>query len=143
MTQVSFYTGVADRLPYLCRLLRKAQQSGAQVGVVGPAHLLERLDAALWSFEPTEFVPHLRLTPGQAPAPALAATPIVLSEAVSALAHREVLLNLGNEVPEGFEAFARVLEVVSLDAAQKQAGRARFKFYKEQGFEVLHHEVAA
>lgn len=141
MAQVSFYTGVADRLPYLCRLLRKAQQSGAQVGVVGPARLLERLDAELWRFEPTEFVPHLRLAQGQVLPAALAATPIVLSESAAALAHREVLLNLGAEIPDGFEQFARVLEVVSRDAEQMQAGRARFKRYKELGHEVLHHEV--
>jgi len=143
MTQVSFYTGVSDRLPYLCRLLRKAQQSGAQIGVVGPLKLLERLDAALWSFEATEFVPHLKLVQGQGVPPMLEGTPIVLAETASALKHREVLLNLGAEVPEGFEQFARVLEVVSLDATQKQAGRARFKLYKELGHEVIHHEVAA
>ena len=45
MTQVSFYTGVPERLAYLCRLLRKAQQSGAPIGVSGPSGLLDRLDA--------------------------------------------------------------------------------------------------
>ena len=143
MSQVSFYTGVADRLPYLCRLLRKAQQSGAQVGVVGPSNLLERLDAALWSFEPTEFVPHVRLTKGQALSEALRATPIVLADSAQAIEHREVLLNIGAEIPADFEQFARVLEVVSKDAEQAQAGRARFKRYKELGHEVVHHEVAA
>jgi DNA polymerase III subunit chi len=140
-TRVSFYTGVPERLIYLCRLLRKAQQSGARVGVCGAPAQLERLDAALWSFEPTEFVPHLRLRAGQAVDPALADTPILLVEHSGALPHRETLLNLGAELPEGFEQFERVLEVVSQDPAQMQAGRRRFKQYKELGHPVDHHVV--
>ncbi|MDN3920429.1 DNA polymerase III subunit chi [Roseateles violae] len=141
MSQVSFYTGVPERLAYLCRLLRKAQQSGARIGVCGAPAQLDRLDAVLWSFEPTEFVPHLRLQPGRSPAPALAETPILLVEQGAQLPHREVLLNLGLELPEGFEQFERVLEVVSDDPEQVQAGRRRFKQYKELGHEVSHHVV--
>lgn len=143
MSQVSFYTGVPERLAYLCRLLRKAQQSGARIGVCGPAGLLDRLDAALWTFESIEFVPHLRLRPGRELAPRLADTPILLAEHSADLPHREVLLNLGLDMPEGFEQFQRVLEVVSQDAEQMQAGRQRFRQYKEAGHEVSHHVVGA
>ena len=141
MSQVSFYTGVPERLAYLCRLLRKAQQSGARIGVCGPPGLLDRLDAALWTFEPTEFVPHLRLRAGKALEARLAATPILLVEQGSELPHREVLLNLGLAMPEGFEQFQRVLEVVSQDPEQMQAGRERFRQYKELGHELSHHVV--
>lgn len=142
MTAVSFYTHVPERLSYLCRLLRKAQHSGAKVAVVGPAPLLDRLDVALWSFEPTEFVPHLRWR-GAAQSGLLAATPIVLAERAGEQPHREVLLNLGPDLPEGFEQFQRVLEVVSREPEQMQAGRQRFKSYKAMGHEVTHHEVGA
>lgn len=142
MTEVSFYTGVADRLPYVCRLLRKAQLSGARVAVVGPATLLDRLDLALWQFESTEFVPHLRLRGGREPAQ-LARTAVLLVEQAAEQPHREVLLNLGGEVAEGFEQFSRVLEVVSRDPEQMQLGRQRFKRYKQLGLMVNHHEVAA
>ncbi|MET0520056.1 MAG: DNA polymerase III subunit chi [Burkholderiaceae bacterium] len=141
MSQVNFYTGVPERLAYLCRLLRKAQQSGARIGVCGPAGLLDRLDAALWTFDPLEFVPHLRLREGQAPAPALSETPILLVERGADLPHREVLLNLALEMPEGFEQFGRVLEVVSADPQQMEAGRQRFRRYRELGHEVSHHVV--
>lgn len=142
MTEVSFYTNVPERLSYLCRLLRKAQHSGAKVAVVGPAPLLDRLDAALWSFEPTEFVPHLRWR-GAAPPGQLEASSIVLAERASDQPYREVLLNLASDLPEDFALFARVLEVVSRDPEQMQAGRQRFKRYKSLGYEVKHHEVAA
>jgi len=143
MSQVSFYTGVPERLAYVCRLLRKAQQAGARIGVCGAPALLGRLDAALWSFEPTEFIPHLRLVPDQALAVHLSETPILLVEHSSELPHREVLLNLSQAMPEGFEQFQRVLEVVSHDPEQVEAGRQRFRQYKAMGHEVSHHVVPA
>jgi DNA polymerase-3 subunit chi len=143
MTQVSFYTGVPERLAYLCRLLRKAQQSGARIGVCGPVNLLMRLDAALWTFEDIEFVPHLRLARGAALAPGLADTPILLVERSEDLPHRELLLNLDLGMPAGFDEFQRVLEVVSQDPPQMEAGRQRFRQYKELGHEVTHHVVTA
>lgn len=142
MTEVSFYTGVAERLAYVCRLLRKAQQSGARVIVVGPAAALDRLDAALWTFEAIEFVPHLRLRGGAQPA-ALARTPVLLTDSLADMPSEGVLLNLGAELVPGFERFKRVLEVVSQDAQQVQAGRERFKQYKKLGHPVVHHEVGA
>lgn len=141
MTEVSFYTGVAERLAYVCRLLRKAQQSGARVTVVGPAAALDRLDAALWTFEATEFVPHVRLR-GAADAAAVARAPIVLTDSLTHAPSDGVLLNLGAELVPGFERFTRVLEVVSQDAQQVQAGRERFRQYKALGHPVVHHEVA-
>ena len=142
MTVVTFYTGVADRLPYVCRLLRKVQQSGAQIGVCGPTALLDRLDAALWRFEPTEFVPHLRFKTGALAGGSLGATPVLLTELPADLPHRALLLNLGQTMSEGFETFARVLEVVSTDAEQAQLGRQRFKQYKELGHDMVHHRVS-
>lgn len=142
MAEVLFYTGVADRLPFVCRLLRKVQLSGARVAVVGPSAALDRLDAALWSFEPTEFVPHLRLR-GETVPSRLARTPVLLAEAAGPEAGDDVLLNLGAELVPGFERFRRVLEVVSRDAQQMQSGRERFRQYKGQGHAVVHHEVGA
>jgi DNA polymerase-3 subunit chi len=143
MTTVTFYTGVDDRLPYVCRLLRKAHQSGAQIGVCGPAPLLDRLDTALWRFEPAEFVPHLRFKAGELPAGSLGESPVLLTELPSDLPHRALLLNLGQAMPDGFEPFERVLEVVSSDLEQAEAGRLRFKQYKALGHEMVHHKVAA
>lgn len=143
MAAVSFYTGVADRLPYVCRLLRKAQQSGVHIGVCGPSSLLDALDLALWTFEAGEFVPHLRLKDHAAPAGALGQTSILLTETPSALPHRALLLNLGLGIPEGFGEFERVLEVVSRDVDQAESGRQRFKQYKSAGIEIAHHQVNA
>lgn len=144
VTEVSFYTGVPDRLDYVCRLLRKANAQGAKVCVCGPAAALDRLDALLWSFEPTEFLPHLRLKgEGRVLPPALRDTPICLAGEPSWSPHREVLLNLSDDMVPGFDAFERVLEVVSVIEDDAAAGRRRFKTYRSQGFAVKHHEVSS
>jgi DNA polymerase-3 subunit chi len=143
MSEVSFYTGVADRLPFVCRLLRKAQQSGARIAVVGPEAALDRLDTALWTFEPTEFVPHLRIRADARPTPQSELTPVLLVDRAELAAHAELLLNLGPGIAPGYERFKRVLEVVSTDEQQVQAGRDRFKAYRAGGHAVTHHVVGA
>jgi len=143
MTQVTFYTGVPERLGYVCRLLRKAYLSGAQVGVCGPAALLDRLDRELWVFASTEFVPHLRLRAGRAPAARLAATPVQLAEQAAELPQRGVLVNLGDAIPDGIDAFERVLEVLSLEPEQVAIGRRRYREYERMGLPPEHHVVGS
>ncbi|MFY7866615.1 DNA polymerase III subunit chi [Roseateles sp.] len=142
MTELTFHTGVPDRLAYVCRLLRKAQLSGARVGVCGSASVLQRLDLVLWEFEVCEFIPHLLLSPGPVDQALLEATPILLTSTIATLPHREVLLNLGLDLPEGFEQYQRVLEVVSKEPEQVQAGRRRYKHYEALGYPIQHHKVS-
>ncbi|MGM9515234.1 DNA polymerase III subunit chi [Roseateles sp. DB2] len=140
--EVSFYTGVSDRLHFATRLLRKAYGSGAQVLVLGPASLLSRLDAALWTQEPTDFVPHLLLK-GGVDEGLLRATPIVLAERQDAAPHCRTVLNLGADFMADVAALDRVLEVLSSEPEQVQAGRRRYKAYREMGLDIKHHEVNA
>ena len=148
MTEISFHTGVPDVLGYACRLLRKAVRKGSHVAVCAEAARLQQLDRALWTFDPLDFTPHLRLAPGAAPPPRLAATPVWLLEAGGAEPLRaspvhEVLVNLGPEPVPGFESFERVLEIVGQDAESVGAGRRRWRHYAERGYAVRHHEARA
>jgi DNA polymerase-3 subunit chi len=144
MTEIAFHFNVPDRLGYACRLLRKAWRGGAEVAVVGQPALLDRLDQLLWTFDPLAFIPHVRLRPGGPVRPALQAhTTIWLVERGEAAPHRAVLVNLGDEVPPGFEGFNRLIDVVSVDAAERQAGRARWKHYADRGYVIERHEVGA
>jgi DNA polymerase-3 subunit chi len=143
MTKISFHFNVPHRLAYACRLLRKAQRQRARVVVTGPVPTLRELDRDLWTFEATEFVPHLLLAGGQAPAPRLRDTPVWLTEDLAGALHHDVLLNLGAEAPIGFESFERLVEIVSGDEAERQAARARWKHYASRGYPIERHEVAA
>jgi DNA polymerase III subunit chi len=141
MTEVNFHTHVPHLLGYTCRLLRKASRQGARVVVTAPADTLAALDTALWTFDPIEFVPHLLHRPGSAVPERLRATPVWLMQSAADAASHEVLVNLGPVAPEGFESFAKVIDIVSTDDDAVRAGRQRWKHYANRGYTIQHHEV--
>jgi len=143
MTEITFHTRVPEPVAYACRLLRKATKQGARVAVTGTPEALARLDRELWSFEPAEFVPHVRVAAGESVPPRLAPTPVWLCEDPSALDLHEVLVNLGAPSVRGFESYARLIEIVSRDGADVAAARQRWKHYGDRGYRVAHHEIAA
>lgn len=137
MTEVAFHTQVPDKLAYCCRLLRKATASGAKVWVQGEPALLQQLDSALWTFSALDFVPHCLAS---SEAAVLAASPVVLGTASDAPTHHQVLLNLGDAVPSGFESFERVIEIVTLHDDDRRQARLRWKHYSGRGYPVTTHE---
>jgi DNA polymerase-3 subunit chi len=140
MTEVAFHFNAPDKLAYACRLLRKAVTAGSGVVVTAPDEALARLDALLWTFSQTDFIPHVRL-PAE---PALqAASPVLLTEAPAAanLPHRQVLLNLGTQLPAGFDGYQRVIEVVALDDDDRRQARGRWKQYTELGYDIVRHDL--
>lgn len=145
MTQVDFHSGVGDKVRYACRLLRKAARQGARVQVCGPAEEVGLLDRALWTFEPGEFLPHVRLVPGAAPAPLLHRTAIWLTEPQQAwpegLEPAAVLVNLGPGSVEAAPHVQRVIEIVADDPQEVQAGRLRWREWAERGLKPVHHTV--
>lgn len=143
MTEVAFHFGVADRLAYACRLLRKAYRSAALVCVTGPSELLDTLDRQLWTFEPLEFVPHWRGARETALPPRLVHTPVVLVGEVDAAQARPVLVNLQADVPADFERHERIVEIVSRDEADRAQARARWRAYEKAGATITRHEAAA
>ena len=140
MTDVMFHFNAPDKLGHACRLLRKAVASGAKVVVTGEAGVLRELDAALWTFSALEFIPHCL---GNAPATVLSASPVVLTQSARTAPHHEVLVNLGGAVPEGFERFERLIEVVTVDDEDRARGRERWAHYKDRGYAITTHDLVA
>jgi DNA polymerase III subunit chi len=140
MTGVEFHFNAPDKVGYACRLLRKAVGKGAKLVVTGEPELLRELDVALWTFSPLDFVPHCH---GDTAGPAvLAASPIVLSQAAHGAPHHDVLVNLGAAVPEGFERFERLIEVVTAGEDDRMHGRRRWKHYADRGYAIAKHDRA-
>lgn len=139
MTEVAFHFNVPDKTLYLCRLLRKAVGQGARVAVTGGESALSELDQALWSFSPVDFVPHCT---AQSDAAVRDASPVVLGVAAQASPHHDVLLNLGEQVPAGFERFSRVIEVVGNADDERAQSRLRWKYYQERGYAITRHDLA-
>jgi DNA polymerase-3 subunit chi len=142
LTEINFHHGAVDPLAHACRLLMKAYQRGARVAVTASSsERLAQLDVMLWTFEPLAFVPHARRRQGAAPAERLTPTPIWLLDRAADAPHHEVLVNLGPEVPAGFESFQRLFEIVGSDDDERRAGRQRWRYFESRGYEIRPHEV--
>lgn len=140
MTEVAFHFNAPDKLAYACRLLRKAVASGARAVVLASADEIAKLDSLLWTFSALEFLPHCH---AQSEPELLAHSPVVLAADLRAdFPHREVMVNIGQAWPDGFDAFKRVIEVVSLDEADRQLARQRWKRYTELGYTLVRHDLS-
>jgi DNA polymerase-3 subunit chi len=142
VTEVSFRTNVADRVAYVGRYLRKSLRAGRAATVVGPRDVLASLSQSLWRFPPTDFVPHVLLRAGSQPAPVQSPTKLWLVESAADAPVHGVLLNLGEDAPEGFERFERVVELVPVEPAGREAGRRRWRHYQSRGYAIEHHDAS-
>ena len=137
--QVAFHFNAPDKLDYACRFIRKALRHDARVTVVAPMAQLRQLSAKLWKYAGHEFLAHA-LQGDDAELLALASVALVEQAQVSA--HREVLLNLGLDMPQGFEAFAKVVEVVSsFDDEDRAQARVRGRAYQGAGHAIERHDL--
>ena len=138
MTAVAFHFNAPERMAYARRLLRKAVNSGAKLVVTASPDTLQQLDAALWTLSPIDFIPHCYL---ESEPYVVAASPVILATSIQAVPHHQVLLNLGHVVPEGFDRFERVIEVVGLDDEDLQLARGRWKHYTDLGYVITRHDL--
>jgi DNA polymerase III subunit chi len=139
VTSIDFYFNAGDRLEVACRLAGKALQQKKRMLIYAPQpDLAQRIDRLLWTAQAVSFIPHC------AAHDALAAeTPVLIaSDDAAPAAVCEVLLNLSAECPPFFERHARLLEIVSQDDAERSAGRARFKFYRDRGYDIRNHDLS-
>ncbi|MYN44115.1 DNA polymerase III subunit chi [Pseudoduganella sp. FT93W] len=135
MTRIDFHTNVPDKIAYACRLVRKARSAQHMVVLMtDDASQLAELDAAMWTFSATDFLPHV------AASDALATqTPVLLTDNDAAeLPHRELLINLSRRTPATLDQFARVIEIISSDEEDAAAGRKRYSAYKQQAYPLTH-----
>ncbi len=142
MTTVDFHTGLQDKLPYACRLLRKAWRAGHRVVVTGDVRALARLDQLLWTFDPGEFIPHARLRAGEAVAPRLARTPLWLADQPADAGACDVLVNLGPGALADGPLPARTIELVAADPDEVAAGRQRWRGHVAAGRQPVNHPQA-
>jgi DNA polymerase-3 subunit chi len=140
VTNVEFRFNAPDKLRYACTMLRRAALQKAKVTVTAEPDFLRELDRALWTFDALAFVPHCF---AGAPAQVLDATPIVLCDSARSSPHHDVLVNLGAEVPEGFERFERLIEVVTVEDGDRASARQRWQHYKSRGYDIQRNDLEA
>jgi DNA polymerase-3 subunit chi len=135
MTRVDFHSQVNDKIHYACRLIRKARAANCQILVLSQdLAQAQSLDQALWSFSASDFLPHTLIED-----PLATQSPIVISADQDAPSpHHDLLVNLSQSLPLQFQSFQRVIEIVSSEEQDANAGRQRFRLYQQQGIKPTH-----
>ena len=121
---------------FACRLVEKVWQRGHAVLVLAASDFAaRRLDDLLWTFRDESFVPHRRLGADDPPAgdPVVVGTPGLWTGAL------DVLLNLTPDVPAESSRAQRIVEVVPNSGPGRDAGRRRYREYRDRGFELRTH----
>ena len=147
MTRIDFAFGAPDRLRMACQVVRKRVLAGQRLVVYcKDGSRLAAFDRMLWAFDDTAFVPHVLVNDPLAPE-----TPVVLTageplQALQAAGQPDQpqpwLLNLDDDCPPGFDAFERLLEIVSDDPDDKQAARQRWRTYQTAGHVPQSHDLS-
>ena len=153
MARIDFHSNIADKVTYSCRLIRKIMGSPVadlpmrNIVVVGDEAFLKQLDAQLWTFSPTEFLPHTWSRDDSA-----IETPIVFAQDfddqyLEHLPHGDVLIHAGTQAPNLIEnlatRFPRIVELVSTQEQDRLAGRERYKQYRDLGHELHNFDQSA
>ena len=144
MTRVDFYIldrpGNDARLTAACRIAEKAvgQQHEVLINTGSDADNA-RLDELLWTFSQGSFLPHRVISdnPGTDEG-----EPVLIGCGREPTdGSWDLLINLAPEVPDFFGRFSRVAELVGAGDNDKEAGRERFRYYRDRGYELHTHHI--
>lgn len=137
MTRIDFYSNTRDKLEIVRKLVNKALETRQCVLIHTPdAGVAGEVDAYLWTHPPLSFLPHVRT--GH---PLARQTSVLIGDNPEALASADLLINLDRQTPAFFGRFERLLEIIGNDPEEIQAGRERYRFYKERGYALKHNDM--
>ena len=154
MIPISFYIlsdqKAQDFLGFICQLTQTALNKSHQslLLLIEEEALLGELDEALWSYSATSFMPHQRLDAANAKVSHLhdSLAPILLAANMPESYNGIVLNTTTRPVNEFVMAtrhatFTRILEIIKPDTASIEAGRAKYKYYQQLGYELTYFKV--
>lgn len=140
MTRIDFYIlNSADphqRRLTACKLVEKIYRQGLSLYLRTEDEAETRLmDDLIWTFRQGSFVPH-EVVGSEDPM-----APIQVGHLPPDGPLRDVLVNLGRDVPPQVDGYERVAELVDQDEAVRKAGRSRYKHYQVGGFDLTTHQL--
>lgn len=139
--RIDFYVLEADatdgRLRLACKIIDRAYRSGHTAYLwARDDHETNLLDDLLWTFSQNSFVPHSRNNHNSD-----LTTPVHIGHHPPQSGSAEVVVSVADRPVEDYSNFLRIAEVVGFGEAEKQSGRSRFKFYRDQGLELETHRI--
>ncbi|MBA4740131.1 MAG: DNA polymerase III subunit chi [Burkholderiales bacterium] len=137
MTEIIFYTGIKDELPFLIKLSEKTvkMRRNACIATRDPEHS-KSVSEYLWSHDPTKFIPH-----------SIGADELTNDLTTLELrhddgsSHLDILINLTPKTPDHFSSFQRLVEIVTDHKISIETGRERFKWYRDRGYDIKVHKM--
>ena len=122
-----------------CRLAERAFEQGLRTYILTTdAGQARQLDDLLWTFNDRAFLPH-EIYVGDAVSHERVL--IVLGDTPGPASHRDLLINLTDQLPSDYEQYARVAEIVDIDPERKRTARERYKLYRERGCTLETHNL--
>jgi DNA polymerase-3 subunit chi len=142
MARVDFYvlsqSGEQAQHLFACRLAEKAYRLDNTVLILTQDRATaERIDELLWTFRDGSFVPHHLARSGTD----MGKSPVTISSESMDVEAKDLLINLGDEIPDCAGAFPRIAELVTSDETSKQKSRRRFSTYRDRGHRLDTHKV--
>ncbi|PIE00693.1 MAG: DNA polymerase III subunit chi [Thiothrix nivea] len=140
MTRISFYVGKSNalqaRFRLACKVLEKAQMQALNTYIhLDSAASCQQLDTLIWTYHDLSFIPHT-LAPHREDG-----VRVQLGYDHEPMADCDLLINLSNEIPEFFARFVRMAEIIDQEADILHAGRKRYQFYRDRGYNLDYYQL--
>ena len=130
-----------QRWAFACRLTEKAYLRDFRVVIVSSSSTDSlALDDLLWTFSERSFIPHQICADGQPPDPA---TKVYLADSGKAPPPADLLVNLADRLPEHWDRYPRIAEIIDADEERRRLGRERFKAYRDYNVPLETHQLGA
>ena len=145
--RVDFYVlkGAAakQRWTFACRLTEKAYLRDLNIVIANDTLADARsLDELLWTFSERSFVPHEVCPDEHSMDPATRVHLLALRSSTSwPMPGADLLVNLTDRLPDGWERFPRIAEIIDGDEERRRLGRERFKTYRELKVALETHQL--
>jgi DNA polymerase-3 subunit chi len=142
--RVDFYilqsAAATERWTFVCRLTEKAYLRDLRVVILNDTPADARaLDDLMWTFNDSSFIPHDVRLDGESMDPA---APVQLTALPAMPPPADLLVNLAARVPENWDRYARIAEIIDADEERRRLGRERFKYYRDLKVALETHQHA-
>ncbi len=136
--QVDFYlvdcVDPGEKLKFACRVAHQAFSQGLKVYLqTNDLSQSEELDKLLWTFSQNSFIPHaivgMRALKWED-------FPVQIGSkdnVQGVVEDVDVLISLLVDIPQQYEQYRRIVDLITADLSDKAAGRIRYRFYRDAG----------
>jgi DNA polymerase III subunit chi len=145
--RVDFYVlksaAARQRWAFACRLTEKAYLRDLSIVIANDTLEDARsLDELLWTFSERSFVPHEVCPDEHSVDPATTVHLVALPSATSwPMPGADLLVNLSGRLPDGWERYPRIAEIIDADEERRRLGRERFKAYRDLKVALETHQL--